>query len=169
MLNIGKELRIMHACEKGATGVYRGHKCVARYFFRTNIMQLDGMQNHEKEHSKVFEELLANKNIRTCYGSNVFFWGGLFYGVFIGLFGLKAIGTSTSTIENIVNDELELSLLILKDEKEISGIVRKIQLEELEHKRCGEVLSGGATSELKIIKIIANFCAYTAKFIAQKL
>ena len=169
MIDIGKELRIMHACERGATGVYRGHKCVARYFFRTNLNQLDGMRNHEIEHAMIFEQLLADKKVRKCFGSSMFFWGGLFYGVFIGLFGLRAIGASTSTIENIVNKEIELSLLKLESEQSISDELKRIQQEELEHKRCGDELAGANESDLNYIKRIANFFAYTAKYLAQKL
>jgi len=39
-MNIEKELRIMHAYELGAVGVYRGHKCVARYFFAPVFLNL---------------------------------------------------------------------------------------------------------------------------------
>jgi demethoxyubiquinone hydroxylase (CLK1/Coq7/Cat5 family) len=39
-----KELKIMHACELGAVGVYRGHKCVARHVFRQAAEELDHMK-----------------------------------------------------------------------------------------------------------------------------
>ena len=64
-MSIEKELRIMHACELGAVGVYRGHKCVARYFFRTNLAELDNMRFHEKDHAEIFSSLLK-KEMPAC-------------------------------------------------------------------------------------------------------
>jgi ubiquinone biosynthesis monooxygenase Coq7 len=57
-MSIEKELRVMHACELGAVGVYRGHKCVSRYFFRANLSDLDSMQFHEKDHASIFKNFL---------------------------------------------------------------------------------------------------------------
>ena len=169
MMDVGKEIRIMHACETGATGVYRGHKCVARYFFRTTLKQLDGMRFHEREHSHIFESLLLERGARKCYGASLFFWGGLFYGFFIGLFGLRAIGTSTAAIEQIVDIELEESLSRLKNEKGICGIIKKVQTEEQQHKRCGQMLASGRESELRFISNLAQYGAYTAKYMAERL
>ena len=68
-MNIEKELRIMHACEMGAVGVYRGHKCVARYFFRKNLADLDNMRFHEKDHAAIFSSLLKERNARLLTGT----------------------------------------------------------------------------------------------------
>lgn len=38
MNKINHELKVMHACELAAEGVYRGHKCVARCFFLELIL-----------------------------------------------------------------------------------------------------------------------------------
>lgn len=167
MTDINRELRVMHACEKGATGVYRGHKCVARYFFRKNLGEIDTMRAQEREHSNIFEKLLSERNSRTCYFSNMFFWGGLLYGVFIGLFGLKAIGASTSEIENIVNAEFDLSITKLKNEKKICSIIKEIQLDELQHRDYGQNLA--KQSESKFIRRIASISSYAAKYLAQRL
>ena len=61
-MNLDKELRIMHACEVGAIGVYRDHKCIARYFFRSSPPDLDGMRLHEKDHTSIIMELLTQRN-----------------------------------------------------------------------------------------------------------
>ena len=47
---IETQLRIIHACEKGATGVYYGHRIIAKLFFRDMITTLDEMHRHETEH-----------------------------------------------------------------------------------------------------------------------
>jgi len=164
-----KELRIMHACERGAVGVYRGHKCVARYFFRSKLNQIDSMRDHESGHATIFENLLENRNGRLCYGHQLFFWGGLFYGVFVGFMGLRAIGVSTYTIENIVGNEFNIALEKLKNDPELYSQIKKVQLEEQEHKKAGEELAGSRLMFTGLIQRFAKIGAYTAKYMASIL
>ena len=169
MTNINHELKIMHACELGAVGVYRGHKCVARYFFRTNLAELDSMRFHEKNHAEIFKNELLERDARACRMNQVFFWGGLFYGVFIGMFGLKSIGMSTSTIESIVVHELDEVLKTLDKESQLYLTIKQVQLEELEHKDSGKSLVGEDYWFGKFITRFAKFGAYTAKNLASVL
>lgn len=166
---VARELRVMHACEKGAVGVYRGHKCVARYFFRTRLEDLDSMRFHEREHSYIFARLLAERGWRQCYFSGLWFWGGLFYGVLVGMLGLKAIGTSTAVIERIVDHEFELALSRLTDEPEICQIIRQVQIEEREHRTRGELLAGDVVSKNSVAGRVARLGAYTAMHLAKSL
>lgn len=168
-MNINKEIRIMHACELGATGVYRGHKCTARYFFRANLSDLDSMRLHEKDHASFFRNLLEERNARPCFAHQLFFIGGLFYGVATGLFGLKSIGTSTYTIEEIVNHEFDYVLEKLKSDSELCKKIRAIQLEEQQHSESGRGLIGNNYFLYKSIKRIAKAGAYTAKYLASLL
>jgi len=159
----------MHACELGAVGVYRGHKCVARYFFRTNLAELDSMRFHEKSHVEIFKNELINRNARTCHISQLFFWGGLFYGVFIGMFGLKSIGISTSTIESIVVHELDLVLEKLDEKSPLYGVIQQVKLEELEHKDSGENLADKKFLLSSFVAKFSRFSAYLAKGLASML
>lgn len=168
-MSIDKELRIMHACELGAVGVYRGHKCVARYFFRANLSDLDNMRFHEKDHVSIFRGLLKERNARFCFAYQLFFIGGLFYGVTVGLLGIRAIGASTYTIEEIVNKEFELALLKLENDRAICTKIRAIQLEEQQHRDSGKELSGSHYALFGVVKRIAKAGAYTAKYFASSL
>jgi ubiquinone biosynthesis monooxygenase Coq7 len=168
-VSIEKELRIMHACELGAVGVYRGHKCAARYFFRATISDIDDMRSHEKNHASIFSNLLKERNGRLCFGHQLFFVGGLFYGVIVGLLGLKAIGTSTYTIEGIVNDEFDLALEKVKSDSTICNEIRAIQVEEQEHRDSGKELAGGNYLLSGVVTRIAKSGAYTAKHLASLL
>jgi len=168
-MNVEKEIRIMHACELGAVGVYRGHKCVARYFFRRNLEELDNMRFHEKDHASIFKGILHDLDGRTCYAHKLFFIGGLFYGVLVGLLGVRAIGVSTYTIENIVNDEFDVALTKLEQEKELSKKIKEIQLEELEHRDSGKDLAGSNYFLEGAVARVARMGAYTAKHLAAAL
>jgi 3-demethoxyubiquinol 3-hydroxylase len=94
---------------------------------------------------------------------------GLFYGVLIGLCGLKAIGTSTYTIEKIVDEELELALCKLRDEPSICNQIRLIQQEEVQHKNSGQKMAGQRYFLSNSIERVASIGAYTAKFLASSL
>lgn len=168
-MNIDEELRIMHACELGAIGVYRGHKCVARYFFRASLYDLDAMRLHEKDHASIFSDLLKERNARFCFAHQLFFIGGLFYGVIVGLLGLKAIGISTYTIEKIVNEEFDIALDKLQSDKSICDKIKEIQLEELQHRDSGKILAGDKYPFSVVVERIAKSGAYTAKFLASSL
>jgi len=168
-MNIEKELRIMHACELGAVGVYRGHKCVARYFFRTSIFELDTMGFHESDHAEIFRNLLLDHQARLCFLYPLFFVGGLFYGVIVGFLGLRAIGTSTYAIENIVNDEFYIALKKLKNQDAICKKIREIQLEEQQHLEAGKQLAGDNYFLSRLVQVIARSGAYTAKYMASVL
>ncbi|MDP3847171.1 MAG: demethoxyubiquinone hydroxylase family protein [Pseudomonas sp.] len=169
MIDLAKELRVMHACEKGAIGVYRGHKCVARYFFRAKLEELDCMRFHEREHSEIFARLLREYGFRQCYLAFLWIYGGLFYGVFVGAFGLKAIGRSTATIEDIVDREFDNSLKQIQQWPAVCDIVRAIQIEEREHKASGELFAGDTIEAKSIIVNIARAGAYAAKHLAETL
>jgi len=166
---IEKELRIMHACELGAVGVYRGHKCAARYFFRATLSDLDNMRSHEKDHASIFRTLLKERNARLCFAHQLFFIFGLFYGVIVGLLGLKAIGTSTYTIEEIVNQEFELALEKVEADNLICNKIKAIQIEELQHRDSGKELAGNNYFLSGFVERLAKMGAYTAKYVASRL
>ena len=168
-VDVARELRVMHACELGAVGVYRGHKCVARYFFRATLQQLDSMRSHERGHADLFAKLLAERGWRRCHLSGLWFWGGLLYGVAVGLLGLKAIGTSTAVIESIVDHEFQMSLVRLVNEPGLCQIIRVVQLEERAHRSCGEDLANNVISDRSLSGRLARAGAYTAMHIAERL
>lgn len=95
--------------------------------------------------------------------------GGLFYGVFIGLFGLKSIGTSTNTIESIVVYELYGVLQHLDKGTCLYKVIKKVQLEELEHKDSGRNLAGDNFTLARLVSKCAKLGAYSAKRLASIL
>ena len=64
---IETQLRIIHACEKGATGVYYGHRLIAKLFFKDMVKTLDEMHQHETEHFNFFGYFLLNIKILLSY------------------------------------------------------------------------------------------------------
>lgn len=64
---IETQLRIIHACEKGATGVYYGHRLIAKLFFKDMVKALDEMHQHETEHFNLFGYFLLNTKMLLSY------------------------------------------------------------------------------------------------------
>ena len=138
-------------------------------FFRSNLNQIDSMRVHEKDHATIFRGLVESRSGRLCYAHKLFFWGGLFYGVLVGFMGLRAIGISTYTIENIVDEEFNIALEKLKGDSELYNKIKLVQLEEQEHRKTGEELAGSKFVLAGFIQRLAKAGAYTAKYMASML
>ncbi|MFW1951258.1 demethoxyubiquinone hydroxylase family protein [Acinetobacter beijerinckii] len=167
---IETQLRIIHACEKGATGVYYGHRIIAKLFFRDMITTLDTLHRHETEHFYLFGNFLNQYKNSVALPSLLWCIGGIFYGLLIGLFGRNAIWVSTASIENIVNKELEEAAFFFKEKNiNIYQAVLEIQEDEISHQHIALVHADFNSPIAKMIAKFAQQCAYLAKFLAIHL
>ncbi|WP_016954573.1 demethoxyubiquinone hydroxylase family protein [Catenovulum agarivorans] len=134
MDEIDKQLKIMHACEKGATGVYYGHRLVAKLLYQDIIPELDEMHRHEVEHYKIFGQYIAQRKFSSVLFPTLWCGTGILYGLVVGILGRNAIRVSTSTIESIVDKEMTLSIQTLMPIRpELANEVSKILEDEREH------------------------------------
>lgn len=164
---IEKQLKIIHACEKGATGVYYGHRIIAKIFFPNIVPSLDEMHQHECEHFSIFGKFVQDKNIRKGLPPILWCGAGIFYGLFIGALGKNSIWVSTATIEEIVNKELDEASAFFRDqEPEIFKTVLAIQKDELLHKNIAVEKADFSGAKSKFVSNLATRCSYAAKFIA---
>lgn len=167
---IETQLRIIHACEKGATGVYYGHRIIAKLFFADIVIDLDQMHQHETEHFNLFGNFLTQ--YKTSITLPSIFWcvGGIIYGTFIGILGRNAIWVSTAKIENIVNKELDDAAEFFKEKNiDIYNAVLQIQKDELNHHDIAQQNANFNQPIAKMVTRIAQQCAYFAKFLAIHL
>jgi len=165
-----RHLRVMHACEKGATGVYWGHRFVATFFFRDIIPQLTEMHGHEVEHFAVFGELMRARGVRPVIAPVAWCAGGIVYGVLTALGGRRAIWRSTAVIEGIVERELNQAALFFESrDDEVHRAIQSILQEELAHKTLGEANSPGDQALDKLVTPLAQAGAMTSKGLAKRL
>lgn len=163
-------LRVMHACEKGATGVYWGHRAVAAVLFRDLVPDLSRMHAHEMEHYALFGTLIKQKRTRRVLLPVVWCAGGIVYGFLTALFGRRAVWKSTAVIEAIVEKELlEAAEFFRERDSEVYGAIHRILLDELEHKEQGLAASADRASADALIESIAAGGAAAAKKLAEKL
>lgn len=165
-----RHLRVMHACEKGATGVYWGHRAVARVFYRDMIVQLDEMHGHEVSHYAIFGELMKARGVRTVIAPVFWCAGGIVYGVVTALAGRRAIWRSTAVIEAIVERELKEAADFFEERHpEIHGAILKILAEEVAHMLAGEANSPGSAPVDGLVDPVARAGALASKGLAEHL
>ncbi|VXB53605.1 2-octaprenyl-3-methyl-6-methoxy-1,4-benzoquinol hydroxylase [Pseudomonas sp. 8BK] len=164
---IEKQLKIIHACEKGATGVYYGHRIIAKIFFPNMVPSLDEMHQHECEHFSIFVQYLKDKNISKGLPPTLWCGAGIIYGLFVGALGENSIWVSTARIEEIVNKELDDAASFLREkEPEIFKAVLEIQKDELLHQNIAADKADFSGLKSKIVSKLATQCSYAAKFVA---
>ncbi|WP_395703115.1 demethoxyubiquinone hydroxylase family protein [Aquabacterium sp.] len=163
-------LRVIHACEKGATGVYWGHRLVAAVLHRDVVPQLTLMHAHELEHYSLFGEIMKRRNVRTVVAPAFWCAGGIIYGVVTGLGGRRAIWKSTAVIEAIVERELrEAATHFEHSDPEVHAAIHRILLDEMQHKLAGELQSPGDGPLDAAVGTAARAGAAASKRLAEKL
>jgi len=170
MDEIDKQLRIIHACEKGATGVYYGHRMVAKLFYPKIISDLDEMHAHECEHFKIFGDLINDRGSRRATFPILWCAGGIGYGFIIGLLGVNSIWVSTATIEGVVNIELEIAAEFFKEnDSQIYSAVNKIKIDEELHRDVASERAVFTGILPKLIRKSATKLSYVAKYLAVRV
>ncbi|MCM3562513.1 demethoxyubiquinone hydroxylase family protein [Hydrogenophaga intermedia] len=160
----------MHACEKGATGVYWGHRLVASLLFRDLIPQLTEMHGHEVEHFAVFGGLMRARGVRPVVVPTLWCAGGIAYGVLTALGGRRAVWRSTAVIEGIVERELTEAARFFKGrDREVHRAIEVILQDELAHKTQGEANSPGEQAVDKFVTPLAKAGAQASKTFAERL
>ncbi len=165
---LNQHLRVIYACEKGATGVYWGHRVVAAVFFRDLIAPLSEMHAHEMEHFARFGEILKARGARRVSFPLLWCAGGIAYGVLVALFGRQSVWTSTVTIEAIVERELMAAATVFKEaDPQAYEHIHTILLDELAHKNGAELSLVG--KPVAFVVGFAKVSASVAKRLAQVL
>ncbi|AXQ27199.1 hypothetical protein D0B54_00170 [Solimonas sp. K1W22B-7] len=164
-----RHLRVIHACEKGATGVYWGHRLIAFAFYRDLIPQLTLMHAHETEHYALFGELIRQKRTRRVPFPVLWCGGGILYGVFTALFGRRAIWKSTAIIEGIVEKELtEAADFFQHRDATVHATILRILEDERQHKLEAQAHCPEAAAVDALIEPTAKGGAALSKTLAQR-
>ncbi len=80
MIEIERIIRVDHAGERGAIGIYRVQLRIARLFYNDLVLILETMLRHEQTHFATFNSLLQQRGIRHCYGLGLWAIGGALLG-----------------------------------------------------------------------------------------
>tara|TARA_R110000764_G_scaffold57147_1_gene124458 strand:- start:1898 stop:2407 length:510 start_codon:yes stop_codon:yes gene_type:complete len=139
MQEIDRIIRVDHAGEAGAIGIYGAQLFIARVLYKDMVLALEDMIGHEREHFSTFDRLLKERGIRRCYGLALWVWGGTLLGVITTLMGRNAIWVCTNAIETTVLHHLQWQLAFLKQhDAQAYTAVLSIKSDEEAHQKMGQ-------------------------------
>lgn len=139
MQEVERIIRVDHAGERGAIGIYSAQLFVARFLFRDLVPDLQKMLCHEREHFCTFNRLLEKRGIRHCYGLAFWASGGAILGTITALLGRNAIWVCTNSIETTVLHHLQWQLAFLKaNDEEAYAAVLSIKKDEELHQNMSQ-------------------------------
>ena len=97
------------------------------------------MLSHEKEHYKIFNDLLVGRSKHPFYTINFWAVGGFALGLFTAIIGRNAIWICTDAVESTVLHHLEWQLEFLnKYDSEAHAAVLSIIADEESHQEFGQ-------------------------------
>lgn len=138
MKEIERILRLDHAGEYGAIRIYSAQLFIARIFYRDIVSKLEEMISHEREHFKIFGDLLVSRSMNPFSVLSLWAIGGFLMGMSTAMLGRRAIWVCTDAVETTVLDHLEWQLAFLKEhDMEAYTAVSAIISDEQEHQEFG--------------------------------
>lgn len=161
MKEIERILKLDHAGEYGAIHIYSTQLLIARIFYKDIVLKLEEMILHEKEHYKIFGNLLLNRSMRPFSMIKLWAAGGFAMGFFTALLGRSAIWICTDAVETVVLNHLEWQLMFLEEhDPEVHQAVMSIIADEESHQEFGQ--NNGKDSPIQkpiffVIKKITEF------------
>lgn len=154
-----KMIKVDHAGENGAVNIYRAQIIAASFRAPRLKSELQHNLEHEKEHRRIFNDWLAQNNIRPCVSYHLCGLGGFALGFMTGLIGPNAVHATTFAVESVVLEHLEDQIKTLKTTNQSAAIcVEQIIEDEKSHRdhAANEMIS--STVLARVIVNIVKFC-----------
>ena len=128
-------IRVNHAGEHGAIGIYTGQILMARLTAPEMVAELREFRTHEQRHRAIFGAELARRGRRRCRSYWLCGAGGFVLGAITGLLGRSAIAATTTAVERVVLRHLEQQRVVLQDHDPaaVSAILSVVAEEQQHH------------------------------------
>ena len=133
-IEVARILRVDHAGEKGAIGIYTVQILVSRLLWPDCVPQLREMLSHERRHLQVFTAALKARQLRSCYALPLWSLGGYMLGLITALLGRRAIWSCTAAVEATVYRHIQAqkSFLAMHDHQALEAVA-SIEQDEKSH------------------------------------
>jgi len=169
-IEVQRILRVDHAGEHGAIGIYSAQIVISRLLWPDLTATLAEIRSHEEKHLARFDQELKTRNLRSCHVLPLWYLGGYVLGILTGLLGRKAIWACTAAVENTVCQHLQNQKVFLKlhDERALEAVL-SIEQDELDHldHACA---NGGTNKGLgRIISAVVSSLTALAIWLSGKL
>lgn len=108
-------MKVNHAGEHGAIGIYTAQILMARLTAPWMVAELREFRSHEQRHRAVFGGELTRRGRSRCRSYRLCGVGGFALGIMTGLLGSSAIAATTTAVERVVLRHLRQQLALLQD------------------------------------------------------
>jgi ubiquinone biosynthesis monooxygenase Coq7 len=133
-VTVGRILRVNHAGEYGAIRIYDAQIAVARLLNPGVAEFLTETLSHERQHLKLFLDLMPARGTRPCGAMPLWGIGGTLLGLATGLLGTNAIMACTEAVERVVHAHLEKQIeWIGARDPELTDAVASVRDQEIGH------------------------------------
>jgi ubiquinone biosynthesis monooxygenase Coq7 len=149
-------LKVNHAGEHAAIGIYAGQIAVARVTAPHLVAELREFMSHEKRHRAVFWSELQRRGRPRCRSYWLCGGGGFVLGIVTGLCGSAAIHATTAAVENVVLGHLAQQMAALrgKDAAALAAIASIVEEEQQHHDQSARRATGRFWLEI-LIPVVA--------------
>ncbi len=143
---VERVIRVDQAGEVGAVRIYEGQLAALRWTGRADSdagRKIAAMARAEREHSKTFDRLVAERRVRPTLLSPLWNVAGFALGAATALLGDKAAMACTVAVEETIDEHYASQAAALGDEEaELRATVERFRADELAHR--DEALASGA-------------------------
>ncbi len=126
-------MKVNHAGEHGAIGIYTGQILMARLTARALVPELRAFRAHEEGHRAIFRAELKRLGAKQCKSYWLCALVGYALGIATGLFGTRAIALTTVAVERVVLRHLRHQIASLTHDPQAVVAISAIVNEEQQH------------------------------------
>jgi len=127
-------INVNYAGEYGAIRLYRSHIFIAKFFYRDLVDTLKKIQNDEREHCKLFRNIMPEYNMTPCHLTIIWGLAGSALGLATALTGRRSLLLCVSAAEETAHTHLTSQIRYLEGyDTKLADIIRMVDAEEKNH------------------------------------
>lgn len=165
---IEEMIRVNHAGEYGAVRIYKGQRAV----LGENDPTLSHMAAQEKEHLRVFTQIVQERSVQPSILQPFWYVGGYLMGALPALLGREAAHACTIAVENVIEEHYQEQLEALEnmpEETELKSVVERFRAEEIEHKNTAKNEGGENAPGYPVLTGVIQAITKTAIFLSKRI
>ena len=134
--DVQRMLRVDHAGEYGAGGIYEGQLAVLGRSASAPVIRR--MAEQEKKHLAAFDRLVVERRVRPTLLSPLWHVAGFALGAATALLGERAAMACTVAVEEVIDEHYRDQVDRLgKDEPALTAAITEFRAQEIEHRDTG--------------------------------
>jgi ubiquinone biosynthesis monooxygenase Coq7 len=167
-LVIERVIRVDHAGEYGAKRICEGQLAMLGRSQVASI--LEKVTEQELHHLAIFEELIAERNIRPSLLNPIWHIVGFALGASTALLGESTAMACIVAVEEVIDEHYQRQINILgSGEPELLAIIEACHKDEIEHRDLGLAHRAAEAPGYPVIKLVIKTAARAAIWLSERL